>query len=403
MNPLPVHVASLRPYESARSLWKGDSWIFMDANESPLPLPVALDALPPLNRYPDPTADALREAVSAFYGLDRRNLIMANGSDELIDLLVRAFVRPGRKVVSLSPSYGMYRVSAETAGAGFVSVPLRADFSVDEDALVAALSDADLLFLCSPNNPTGTVLDGECGAADVPVRQRGAPAAGGQQQPAPGGLGLIGRLAGTFSGLICVDEAYGEFADAGRVPSSIELVRRGAENLIVLRTFSKAFAAAGIRLGYGVAGAAVIDVLLRLKPPYNVNRLTQAAGLALWNRRSLMEENVLGLLGERDRLMRQCERLGCVVFPSAANFFLWQPPGGAGGGPCGAGVPPARATGTATPPSSAARIYQELLERHRLVVRRFAGRPGLEHLLRTSTGTPEQNDIFLAALSQLLP
>jgi histidinol-phosphate aminotransferase len=364
MNPLPAHVASLRPYQSARSLWKGGSWIFMDANESPLPLSVALDALPPLNRYPDPTADALRDAVSAFYGLERRNLIMANGSDELIDLLVRAFVRPGRKVVSLSPSYGMYRVSAEAAGAGFVSVPLRADFSVAEDALVAALSDADLLFLCSPNNPTGTVFEPE----------------------------LIGRLAAVFSGLICVDEAYGEFADAQRVRSSIGQVRRGAENLIVLRTFSKAFAAAGIRLGYGAADPAVIDVLLRVKPPYNVSALSQAAGLALWKRRSVMEENVLRLIAERERLMRECERLGCAVFPSTANFFLLQPfsdsPLPLGEGP---GV------------RAAERIYQALLEQHRLVVRRFAGRPGLEHLLRITVGTPEQNDIFLTVLSQLLP
>ena len=133
----------------------------MDANESPLPGAVALDPLPPLNRYPDPTADALRDAVSAFYGLRAQNLIMANGSDELIDLLVRAFVRRAAKIVSLSPSYGMYRVSTDAAGADFVSVPLRADFSVDENTLFAALNDADLLFLCAPNNPTGTVLDPE--------------------------------------------------------------------------------------------------------------------------------------------------------------------------------------------------------------------------------------------------
>ena len=132
MNPLPTHVALLRPYESARSLWKGDSWIFMDANESPFQGAAVLDGLPPMNRYPDPTADALRDAVSAFYGLQRGNLMMANGSDELIDLVVRAFVRPGRKVVSLSPSYGMYRVSADAAGLDFDTVPLRADFSVNE-------------------------------------------------------------------------------------------------------------------------------------------------------------------------------------------------------------------------------------------------------------------------------
>ena len=302
MNPLPTHVASLRPYESARSLWKGDSWTFMDANESPLQRAVVLDGLPPLNRYPDPTADALRDAVSAFYGLRRENLMMANGSDELIDLVVRAFVRLGRKVVSLSPSYGMYRVSADAAGADFVSVPLRADFSLDEQSLIAALKDADVLFLCSPNNPTGMALDGAsrrtdipvCRSTDIPVCRDVAPAPGRQEclpssanQCLPScGSGLIERLAATFSGVICVDEAYGEFADAEGIPSSIELLRRGVENLIVLRTFSKAFAAAGIRLGYGVACPAAIEVLLRMKPPYNVNVLTQAAGLALWNQRS---------------------------------------------------------------------------------------------------------------------
>ena len=128
-----------------------------------------------MNRYPDPTADALRDAVSAFYGLERQNLMMANGSDELIDLLVRAFVRPGRRVVSLSPSYGMYRVSAEAAGA---RVRRRAacgpTSALTKSALTAALDDADLLFLCSPNNPTGTVLEPD----------------------------LIERLAASFSGLI---------------------------------------------------------------------------------------------------------------------------------------------------------------------------------------------------------
>jgi histidinol-phosphate aminotransferase len=353
MNPLPAHVASLRPYESARSLWKGDSWIFMDANESPTPGATAIELPASLNRYPDPTSDALRDAVSAHYGLRRSNVIMGNGSDELIELLVRSFVRPHRKVVSLSPSYGMYRVSADAAGADFASVPLRPDFSIPADDLFAALADADLLFLCSPNNPTGTVLEPE----------------------------LIERLIARFSGIICVDEAYGEFADPQQICSSIEQVRRGAENLIVLRTFSKAFAAAGIRLGYGIAREPIIDVLLRMKPPYNVNVLSQAAGLGLWNRRSAMEQNVLRLMADRDQLTRQCERLGCIVFPTAANFFLLQPPPGV----------PAR------------HIYQTLLEKHRLVVRQFAGRPDLEHLLRVTVGTPQQNEIFLNALSQLLP
>jgi len=354
MNPLPEHIAALRPYKSARLLHKGERWIYLDANESPFAWATAMDALPVLNRYPDPTADGLREAIAANYDLRRENLIMANGSDELIDLAVRAFVRPGRKIVSLAPSYGMYRVSAEKAGFEFVAVPLRSDFTVNEEALWAALDEADLLFLCSPNNPTGTI---------IPRR-------------------LIEALAARFSGWIVIDEAYGEFADAEGFSSSVELIRRGAENLLVLRTFSKAFAAAGIRLGYGMAVASIIDVLLRVKPPYNVSVLTQAVGLNIWNQRTAMEERVLAQIAERNRLMQGCRQLGCVVFPSAANFFLFQPP--------------------PDQPHTAQTIYEYLLEKHRLVVRWFSEGPAMENLLRITVGLPEQNRLFLQALASIL-
>ncbi|MDD5751583.1 MAG: aminotransferase class I/II-fold pyridoxal phosphate-dependent enzyme, partial [Candidatus Peribacteraceae bacterium] len=190
--PLPSNVASLRPYTSARSIRKGDAWIFLDANESPFTETVRMDSWPAFSRYPDPTADALRDAIAAYYGLARGNLIMANGSDELLDLLVRSFVRPGRKVVGLSPSYGMYRVAAESNGKCFVSVPLQSDCSADEDALFSALDTADLLFLCSPNNPTGSVLP----------------------------LSFLERVLRRFPGCAVVDEAYGEFADAAGIPSA---------------------------------------------------------------------------------------------------------------------------------------------------------------------------------------
>ena len=353
MNPLPPNVASLCPYQSARSLRKGEGWIFMDANESPLEVAATPIVLPPLNRYPDPTADALRDAVAAFYNLQRRNLMMANGSDELIDLLVRSFVRAGRKAAAPTPSYGMYRIAADSAGADFVVARLRADFSVDENSLRAVLDDADLLFICSPNNPTGTVVARE----------------------------LIERLSAAFSGLIVVDEAYGEFADAEGVPSSIELVRRGVENIVVLRTFSKAFAAAGIRLGYAIANERIIDVLLRMKPPYNVNVLTQATGLALWRRRDAMERNVRELIAARNILAAECERLGCSVFPSRTNFFLLRPPRGV----------------------SAQMLQESLLENHRIVVRRFPNVPEMENLLRVSVGTPEHNELFLSSIAKLLP
>jgi histidinol-phosphate aminotransferase len=355
MNGLPANVAALRPYESARSLRKGEGWVFLDANESPAALPAAIGELAttPINRYPDPTSDTLREAVAAFYGVSSGQVMMANGSDELIDLVVRSFVRPGRKVAALSPSYGMYRVSAETNGAPLAVAPLAADFAIDQSALDAALAEADVLFLCSPNNPTGAVVE----------------------RP------LIERLVAGFGGLIVVDEAYGEFADAEGVASSIELVAGGADNLLVLRTFSKAFGAAGIRLGYGVAHRAVIEVLLRMKPPYNVNVLTQTVGLALWRQREAMEQSVRRILAERERLMAGCRRLGCEVFASRANFFLLRPPDGV----------------------MAKSVYDGLTQRRRLVVRWFGGRPGLENLLRISVGRPEENDLFLTTLAELLP
>ncbi len=353
MNPLPSHVASLRPYQSARSVRKGDRWLFMDANESPVGGAAAFGSLPPVNRYPDPTADGLRDAVAAFHRVDRHHLMMANGSDELIDLLARCFVRPGRRVAVLSPSYGMYRVSAAAHGAAVAVAPLRADFTLDRDALTAVLEGTDLVFLCSPNNPTGTVIERDA----------------------------IERLLAEFSGLVAIDEAYGEFAEAEGVRSSIELVRRGVENVVVLRTFSKAFAAAGIRLGYALAQPAVIDVLLRMKPPYNVNVLTQAVGLSLWGRRNVMERNVRGLIGERERLAGECRRLGCKVFPSKANFFLFRPPAGL----------------------TARKLYDDLTDRYGLVVRQFGGTPELDGLLRITVGLPEHNDFFLSSLRQLLP
>lgn len=353
MIPLPSHVANLRPYESARSLRKGSRWLFMDANESPVGNGVAPAALPPLNRYPDPTADALRDAVAAHYGVERQSLMMANGSDEVIDLLVRCFVRPGRRVVTLSPSYGMYRVSAASNGVEVAVAPLGERFALDPAALKSAIEGADLVFLCSPNNPTGTITE--------------------QTE--------IERLLAEFSGVVAVDEAYGEFADAEGVPSSIELVRRGVPNLIVMRTFSKAFAAAGIRLGYAIGQPALIDVLLRMKPPYNVNVLTQAVGLSLWQQRDAMERNVRRILAERHRLATECRRLGCEVYPSKANFFLLKPPAG----------------------MAAKQLYDDLIERFSLVVRRFSGRPELDDLLRVTVGLPEHNDFFLSCLRQLLP
>jgi histidinol-phosphate aminotransferase len=348
--PLPAHIESLRPYASARSLLKGDQWIFMDANESPVAEDLTLPALPLWNRYPDPTADRLRTAIASYYGLSIDNVIAANGSDELIDLVVRTFVSPGRHVLGLQPSYGMYRVSADINGHDFVTVPLTEDFGIDESAVAEAAENADVLFICNPNNPTGTLAD----------------------------LSLLKRLRKRFSGLMVIDEAYGEFADAQGYPSAIDCVDHGAANLIVLRTFSKAFGAAGIRLGYGIGATSIINVLLKTKSPYNVNVFTQAVGWHLWNERARMEKKVMQILEERSRLMEGCEHLGCRVFGSVTNFFLVQPPAAV----------------------RSEELYLRLRDQYRIVLRQIA--VAQQFLLRITVGMPHENDALLSSLASLL-
>ena len=348
--PLPQNIASLTPYSSARSQLKGDRWLFLDANESPFPGRDGPIPLASLNRYPDPTADALRDAISSTYGVRRGNVIVSNGADELIDLAVRSFVRPGRSVLSPAPSYGFYKVTADLNGVPFLTVPLREDFTCDPRAL-AQCSKADVLFLCTPNNPTGSVI----ARTDIEL------------------------ILASFPGLVVVDEAYGEFADAQNIPSSIELVNAGARNLLVLRTFSKAFGAAGLRLGYGIACDDIINVLLKTKPPYNVGSVTQMIGLALWNDRARMQENVKIILAERDRMMAKCTALGCRVLPTFANFLLVEFP---------------RTV-------RCDEIHRRLRDEFAISVRRFDVLSP-KNILRFSIGSPTENDRLLTSLSSLV-
>jgi histidinol-phosphate aminotransferase len=178
---------------------------------------------------------------------------------------------------------------------------------------------------------------------------------------------------------VVIDEAYGEFTDAEGIPSSVDLVRKGARNLLVLRTFSKAFGAAGIRLGYGIADEGIIDVLLKMKPPYNVNAMSQACGLKLWNERERMEKNVQTLLFERDRLMNECRNLNCKVFPTITNFFLVQLPEAV----------------------DSDAVYARLRDQYRIVLRKIKGLPQ-KNVLRISVGSKEENDLLLSSLSTLL-
>ncbi len=326
----------------------------MDANESP----VALNAMQSpfsdinINRYPDPTADELRNTIGDFYGVSIDHVFIGNGCDELISLCVQAFVRPAHGVLSIEPTYGMYRVCADTFGTSYWTVPLATDFSLDIQKLQKHFERSDVIFLCTPNNPTGTLIP----------------------------QSVLEWVIEEFSGLIVIDEAYGEFADANRSPSSIEYVKRGTKNIIVLRTFSKAFGAAGIRLGYGIADEQIITQLMKVKMPYNVGVLTQQIGATLWQERAKMEENVRCLQSERIYLEEKINALGCTVFPSVTNFFLMKPP----------------------TDIQSDLLYTQLRDTFGIVLRNFGSKPLLQNMLRITVGTREQNDNLVSALSSLL-
>ncbi len=350
--PIPASTQAIRPYVCARHICKDEGWIYLDANESPFTIDIPPPSIKGINRYSDPTTDVLRDEIAAFYGIRREQIIMTNGTDELIDLAIRTFVRPKNSVLSVAPTYGMYRVCADICGSPYVSIPLTSSFGINEEQLSARFSEADILFLCSPNNPTGN---------SIPIE-------------------MLDKIVNEFKGLIVIDEAYGEFADANGIPSAIELVKNGAKNLLVMRTFSKAFGAAGIRLGYGIADSRVTEQLFKTKPPYNVNLLTQRMGVVLWGKREQMEKNVRLLLKKRKRVEEACMGLGCTVYPSDANFFLMRLP----------------------EKISSNDMYERLRNEKKIIVRNFGSKPQLENCLRISTGTQKENDLLIASLSSLL-
>ena len=304
-----------------------------------------------LNRYPEPQPRALVERMALLYGVPASHVLVGRGSDEAIDLLVRAFCRAGQdSVVICPPTFGFYKVAAKIQGAQVVEVPLlREGFALDTDAVVAAGRGAKIVFLCSPNNPTGNLLD-------------------------EAAMLRICRELATTS-LVCIDEAYIEFS--GR-PS---LAPRLAEfpNLVLLRTLSKAYALAGARLGTLLAGEEIVSLLKRIIPPYaipastveDVLRLTEAP------QRASSAARISALLDERVRLQRRLAGMPAVarLFPSDANFLL---------------VEFRDARGALEAGKSAG-----------LLVRDFSAAPGLARCLRISVGTPEQNERLMTALERL--
>ena len=339
-------ILQLQPYQHAT--WD-PSLERMHANEMPWRAQ-GDDSAAGLNRYPEPQPRAVVERMALLYGVPVSNVLVGRGSDEAIDLLARAFCRAGQdSVLICPPTFGFYKVAAKIQGAQVVEVPLLRDrFTLDADGVIAAGRNARIVFLCSPNNPTGNLLD-----EAVMLR--------------------VCRELATTS-LVCVDEAYIEFS--GR-PS---LATRLAEfpNLVLLRTLSKAYALAGARLGTLLAGEEIVSLLKRIIPPYAIPASTVEEVLRLTEapQRAGSAARIRTLLDERARLQERLARMPGVarLFPSDANFLLVE----------------FRDSGRALAAGKSAG----------LLVRDFSAAPGLAHCLRISVGTPEQNERLMTALER---
>lgn len=336
------HLHEAEPYRTARSQHLGG--ILLDANESAFG-PLAQEADPGLHRYPDPANAELKSALSQLCGAPTARLWVGNGSDEAIDVLIRALVAPGQEVVVATPTYGVYGARARTHGARVVELRLDEDFDLDVDRTAEAARDARLVFLCSPNNPTGNVLSED----------------------------RILELVRRTRCLVAVDEAYVEFSPrpslAGR-PG-------GPARLAVLRTFSKAWGLAGARVGWLAAHPELVRFLDIAGLPYPLSRLAARAALRALELEEEMESRVRRVREERRRLRAGLEALGLDAAPSEANFLLFfvRDPG---------------------------EIQRRLAAEHGVVVRDRSGLPGLEGGLRVTVGTPDENDRFLAGLEEVL-
>ncbi len=334
-------VRALTPYSSARDEYDGPggAMIFLDANENPFDNGV--------NRYPDPHQRVLKTEIARFRGVSEDQILLGNGSDEVLDLLFRVFCEPGKdSVITLPPTYGMYAVLAGINAVENIKVPLASGFQPDVgEILKMATPETKLLFLCSPNNPTGNSLDKD----------------------------RVTALLESLPGLVVIDEAYIDFAgDGGFLP-----LLNAYPNLVVTQTFSKALGLAGIRLGVCFASPGIIGYLKRIKPPYNVNELTQQRALAALTAPEKIDEEIRSIKAERTRLVEGLAGIPFVreLFPTDANFVL------------------ARV-------DDAPRRYRQLLDRG-IVVRDRSSQAGCAHTLRFTVGTPEENTALLNVLSTL--
>ena len=336
-----TEMLSLAPYTSARDTFTTTErgWTFLDANENPNPSGV--------NRYPDPSQLELKKEIAALRGCAVAQLLIGNGSDEILDLIFRAFCSPNKDdVILMPPTYGMYAVLANINAVGITEVPLSVDFQLEPEKILNAVGkNTKAIFFCSPNNPSGNLFKAES----------------------------IEKLLNGFDGLVVIDEAYIDFTKTSSWLEKLDAY----PNLIVTQTLSKAFGLAGLRLGIAIAHPSIIQLLHNIKPPYNINTLSQQQAIATLSNKAVIEAQIAQITAERDSLAAYFNTLDWVesVFPSDANFILLRV-------------------------DDANKRYDQLLEKN-IVVRNRSTQINCQNTLRISVGTVEENKLLKTACNSI--
>ncbi len=339
---LRKHLANLKPYSSARDEYSGKEGVFLDANENPF----GSASEDNFNRYPDPLQKELKKKLSSIKGVDEKNIFLGNGSDEPIDLLIRAFCEPGvDKIIITPPTYGMYQVCAEINNVEKISVPLTQDFDLDVHAILSSIDEhCKIIFLCSPNNPTGNSLRNED----------------------------MLQILDSFKGIVVIDEAYIDFSDQ----ESYSALLGKYNNLVILQTLSKAWGLAALRLGMAFAHEEIISILTKIKYPYNINAATQKLVLEALNNEKWKNEHVKEIISLRKKLQDDINQFDSVekIFPSDANFLLVKI-------------------------SEAKAVFDYLIDQ-KIIVRDRSNVTLCEDCLRITVGTPQENARLLETLKK---
>ncbi|APY00267.1 histidinol-phosphate transaminase [Lacinutrix venerupis] len=336
-NLVRANIKALKPYSSARDEFKGTADVFLDANENPFG---------ELNRYPDPQQSKIKEKLSTIKSVETNQIFIGNGSDEVIDLAFRIFCEPGKdKVLTFTPTYGMYDVSANINNIEVIKQPLINDFQINLNQLQPYLDfeDVKIIFICSPNNPTGNTINTDD----------------------------IEYILENFNGIVIVDEAYIDFSSQASFIKNINKYN----NLIVSQTFSKAWGLAGVRVGVAYASEAIIALYNRVKPPYNVSTLNQEVVLERLNNQFEVSKNIETILSERTKLKDALNQLDIVkkIYPTDANFLLVEV-------------------------DNADRIYQYLIDKKVIIRNRNTQ---VENCIRITVGTNQENKKLIEALKNI--